>query len=222
VRYRLHLDVTGQRLYLPQHLRVVGIPNTVMHVYDLSQGLCRKKITAYNSNARWRFWCCARRGSQRSAAAIKGKATARDPILVDITSFEFNHSNTATLLIYLPRTFTKATLKYSTAISSAKSANTLGSMESTQQTPRIVQLAATIGDAVNKLNEFLTSHGIQTPSFDEGAPTTLPGEVADLQSEVLEATLELHDLLLAPMTLLIMKTAVEISSLTLSEIRMSS
>ncbi|KAF7534727.1 hypothetical protein G7054_g5962 [Neopestalotiopsis clavispora] len=80
-------------------------------------------------------------------------------------------------------------------------------MASSSQGPRIVQLAAAINEVVAKLNDILNSQGIPTPSFEENAPTTLPDDSADVQSTILDATLELHDLILQPMELLIRKTA---------------
>ncbi|KAF3003297.1 hypothetical protein E8E14_007415 [Neopestalotiopsis sp. 37M] len=80
-------------------------------------------------------------------------------------------------------------------------------MASSSQGPRIVQLATAINEAVAKLNDILNSQGIPTPSFEENAPTTLPDDSADVQSTILDATLELHDLILQPMELLIRKTA---------------
>ncbi|GAW24153.1 hypothetical protein ANO14919_137340 [Xylariales sp. No.14919] len=72
---------------------------------------------------------------------------------------------------------------------------------------RIVRLASTISDAVAKLDETLQSRGLPTPSFNEDAPTSLPEEALAMQSVILDATSELHDLLLSPMALLLNKTA---------------
>ncbi|KAI1275240.1 O-methyltransferase-domain-containing protein [Xylaria sp. FL0933] len=72
---------------------------------------------------------------------------------------------------------------------------------------RIVQLASIIGDTVAKLDDILQSRGLETPSFDEDAPTGFPEEALAMQSVVLDATSELHDLLLPPMALLLNKTA---------------
>ncbi|KAI0871506.1 sterigmatocystin 8-O-methyltransferase [Hypoxylon argillaceum] len=72
---------------------------------------------------------------------------------------------------------------------------------------RIVRLASTISDTVAKIDEILQSRGLQTPSFNEDAPTSLPEEALAMQSVILDATSELHDLLLSPMALLLNKTA---------------
>ncbi|KAJ2999003.1 hypothetical protein NUW58_g143 [Xylaria curta] len=80
-------------------------------------------------------------------------------------------------------------------------------MAPSESATRIVQLASTISDAVAKLDEILQSQGLQTPSFNEDAPTSLPEEALAMQSVVLDATSELHDLLLSPMALLLNKTA---------------
>ncbi|KAF4633293.1 hypothetical protein G7Y89_g4831 [Cudoniella acicularis] len=67
--------------------------------------------------------------------------------------------------------------------------------------PRIVHLAAIIGDSVTKIHEVLSAQNVPTPSFDEDTPTSLPKEVSDAQDAVLDATAELFDLLLEPLTL---------------------
>ncbi|KAI0192154.1 O-methyltransferase-domain-containing protein [Astrocystis sublimbata] len=76
-----------------------------------------------------------------------------------------------------------------------------------KSTTRIAQLSLTISDTVAKLDEILQSQGLQTPSFSEDAPTSLPEEALAMQSVLLDATSELHDLLLFPMALMINKTA---------------
>jgi hypothetical protein len=85
-------------------------------------------------------------------------------------------------------------------------------MVSSADPPRIMQLTATISEAVAKLNGILASRGIASPSFNEDALIDLPEDAADVHSLILDATLELHDVLLPPMALLIRKTAVRVSS----------
>ena len=75
-------------------------------------------------------------------------------------------------------------------------------MDSDQPIPRIEQLVATIGNSVAKLQEILSSKGLPPPSFDENAQFALPEEVIDYQDNILDATAELHDLLLEPLNLI--------------------
>lgn len=81
-------------------------------------------------------------------------------------------------------------------------------MASKRSTPRIMELASTIMTSVTQLQKILSSLNITTPSFDEDAPTTLPHEASDIRDAVLDATSELYDLLLDPLTLLHEKGAV--------------
>ncbi|KAK6957512.1 hypothetical protein Daesc_000299 [Daldinia eschscholtzii] len=69
-------------------------------------------------------------------------------------------------------------------------------------TSRIVQLAAQISSSVNELQERLTAQGAPSPSFDEGSPQTLPANVSHLQDAVLDATAELNELLMEPLQLI--------------------
>ncbi|KAH9883976.1 O-methyltransferase-domain-containing protein [Xylariomycetidae sp. FL2044] len=79
-------------------------------------------------------------------------------------------------------------------------------MASSDSSTRIVQLASTISETVIRIDEMLKSRAHPSPSFDEDAPN-LPDEALEMQSVVLDATAELHDLLLSPMALLLNKTA---------------
>ncbi|KAK0712212.1 sterigmatocystin 8-O-methyltransferase [Apiosordaria backusii] len=70
------------------------------------------------------------------------------------------------------------------------------------ETTRIIQLAQTISKSVARINEILLAQGLPTPSFDEDAPANyFPGEVSNARDAVLDATAELHDLLLGPLHL---------------------
>lgn len=91
-------------------------------------------------------------------------------------------------------------------------------MESSEPATRIQRLSSTISDSVSKLDKALQSRGLQSPSFSENAPTdpNLPEEALALQSVILDATSELHDLVLSPMGLLLNKTSVSIQSKTRS------
>ncbi|KFA74602.1 hypothetical protein S40288_05826 [Stachybotrys chartarum IBT 40288] len=73
--------------------------------------------------------------------------------------------------------------------------------------PRMVQLAASISEAVAKLQEALQAKGVASPSFDEDAPISLPKETIGLQDAILDATSELYDMLLEPMDLLFQQGA---------------
>lgn len=68
---------------------------------------------------------------------------------------------------------------------------------------RIVQLARIISTCVAKIDNALVENGLPSPSFDENAPVAhLPSEISDAQDMVLDATAELHDLLLEPLHLI--------------------
>lgn len=75
-------------------------------------------------------------------------------------------------------------------------------MASNNNTPRIVELAAQISTSVAQLQEQLSAGGLPTPSFDESFPGTYPANVTQLRDAVLDASAELHELLLDPLMLL--------------------
>lgn len=75
-------------------------------------------------------------------------------------------------------------------------------MASSNTTPRIVALAAQISTSVAELQERLSAQGIASPSFAEDSPECLPADVSHLQDDILDATAELHELLLEPLSLL--------------------
>lgn len=69
--------------------------------------------------------------------------------------------------------------------------------------PRIIQLARTISTSVAQIDAALAASGLPSPSFDENAPVGyLPSNISDAQDAVLDATAELHDLLLEPLHLI--------------------
>jgi hypothetical protein len=76
---------------------------------------------------------------------------------------------------------------------------------SNDTTPRIVELAAQISSSVTKLQEKLSAQGAPTPSFAENGPESLPGNV------VLDATAELHEILLDPLSLIFKFAAVSLA-----------
>ncbi|KAI1123651.1 sterigmatocystin 8-O-methyltransferase [Nemania abortiva] len=69
--------------------------------------------------------------------------------------------------------------------------------------PRVAQLAKIISSSVSKLQDILTAQNAPLPSFDENAPFELPKEASEVQDAIVDATAELHDLLLDPVTLLL-------------------
>ncbi|KAI2602063.1 S-adenosyl-L-methionine-dependent methyltransferase [Hypoxylon sp. NC1633] len=75
-------------------------------------------------------------------------------------------------------------------------------MASTEPLSRIVHLANTIIASVTKIDESLRVKGLPSPSFDEDVSFNRPAEVAKDHDIVLDATAELHDLLLEPLNLI--------------------
>ncbi|GKT85912.1 sterigmatocystin 8-O-methyltransferase [Colletotrichum tofieldiae] len=71
-----------------------------------------------------------------------------------------------------------------------------------KSTPRIVELATKIN-----LQAVLDAKGAPSPSFDENSPPKLPKEAGDAQDAILDATAELHDILLEPTTLVLKNSA---------------
>ncbi|KAI1840682.1 hypothetical protein JX266_013089 [Neoarthrinium moseri] len=72
---------------------------------------------------------------------------------------------------------------------------------------RIVELANKISHSVTQLQSVFDAQGLPPPSFDENAIITIPREGAEAQDAVLDATAELHDLLLEPTTLILKHSA---------------
>ncbi|PHH75739.1 hypothetical protein CDD82_4305 [Ophiocordyceps australis] len=75
-------------------------------------------------------------------------------------------------------------------------------MASKESRSRIVQLANNILTSVSKIDEFLSEKGIESPSFNEDASFDMPLEITPDQDIVIDATAELHDLLVEPLTLI--------------------
>ncbi|KAI1453493.1 sterigmatocystin 8-O-methyltransferase [Annulohypoxylon moriforme] len=80
-------------------------------------------------------------------------------------------------------------------------------MASPNETPRIVELAAKINASVTELQKLLLAQGVPSPSFDEDSPERLPPSTFHLQDAVLDATAELHELLMDPIPLAFKFTA---------------
>jgi hypothetical protein len=73
---------------------------------------------------------------------------------------------------------------------------------------RIIELANLIHQSVSELQDVLSTQGISTPSFHENASGHIPPETFYVRDMILDATSELYDLLLDPLTLLFQKGAV--------------
>ena len=74
-------------------------------------------------------------------------------------------------------------------------------MAQNARVPRIVELARIIADTTEKLNDTLSSQNIPTPSFD-AEYTKFPENATGDQETILNATSELYDLLLDPLSAL--------------------
>lgn len=69
---------------------------------------------------------------------------------------------------------------------------------------RITQVASIIGDNITKINQYLSSQGLPTPSFEPDVRPSFLKEkpIAAACQAVLEATDELHALILGPIGIL--------------------
>jgi hypothetical protein len=76
--------------------------------------------------------------------------------------------------------------------------------------PRITQLATTIAESVARLQQILVAQNTPSPSFDEGTSTSFSQEASHVRDVVLDATAELHDLLLEPLRLVYMHGSVRV------------
>jgi hypothetical protein len=95
--------------------------------------------------------------------------------------------------------------------------------------PLIVELAAKITSSVAELQVGLAAQGLENPSWAENSPPYLPSNLHQLRDEVLDATAELHEVLLEPLMLIykfagvmIFQAPLGIRKLMLSRSRMSS
>jgi hypothetical protein len=75
-------------------------------------------------------------------------------------------------------------------------------MTSSEGVSRIVQLASAISESVSSIQRTLDAEAIPSPSFDEGATFHFPLETSKDRDILLDATAELHDLLLEPLNLI--------------------
>jgi len=69
-------------------------------------------------------------------------------------------------------------------------------------TSRILELSAIIRDQTEAIHKHLAQNGLPFPTFKTNGSTGLPENLADAKDAVLDATSELHDLLMAPMDLI--------------------
>ncbi len=79
------------------------------------------------------------------------------------------------------------------------------------ETSRILELAATIQKSVTAIHNKLAEGALPFPSFEVNASTSLPEELSQDQDVVLDATAELHDLLLEPLNLLFQHGGVSVA-----------
>lgn len=75
-------------------------------------------------------------------------------------------------------------------------------MASPNNLPRMVELAAQISSSVSELQYRLTAQGAPSPSWAEDSPGSLPDDLFSLRDAVLDASAELHELLLEPLMLI--------------------
>ncbi|KAH8751348.1 putative Sterigmatocystin 8-O-methyltransferase [Diaporthe sp. PMI_573] len=68
--------------------------------------------------------------------------------------------------------------------------------------PRIIQLANTISSSSAKIQKVLDVENIPSPSFDEATSYSVPLDLVEDHDAVIDATAELHDLLLEPLNLI--------------------
>ena len=73
---------------------------------------------------------------------------------------------------------------------------------------RIEELASIIGRNTTSIQDALRVQNLPTPSFEPDVEVMFPPETETARNAVLDATLELHDLLLYPMSLWHRKFAV--------------
>ena len=87
---------------------------------------------------------------------------------------------------------------------------------------RIVELADSIQTNTSKVEKYLSSHGIPTPSFDIETPLEmdLPDDIEACRVAILEATDELHSLIVGPMQTVNWLRVCKMDNLSISSIIM--
>ncbi|KAK8126978.1 S-adenosyl-L-methionine-dependent methyltransferase [Apiospora kogelbergensis] len=68
-------------------------------------------------------------------------------------------------------------------------------MASSNDTPRIVELAAQISVSVNEMQKRLSDQGMPSPTFGEDSPQSFPTDLHSLRLQILDATAELNEVL---------------------------
>jgi len=66
----------------------------------------------------------------------------------------------------------------------------------------VVELADIIAANTSKYNDYLVSHGLPTPTHapsEKELPVNVPPEISNLRQQAIEASHELHELLIGPM-----------------------
>lgn len=67
---------------------------------------------------------------------------------------------------------------------------------------RILDLANTIHKSTSTVHDHLVSQNLPFPSFSPEVSVPLPEELIDAQNAIIDATAELHDLLMPPISAL--------------------
>lgn len=75
-------------------------------------------------------------------------------------------------------------------------------MTSVEDVPRIIHPANVISASATKIQEALSAENVPSLSFDEIASNAVPSRVSAEQDSLLDATAELHDLLLELLNLI--------------------
>ncbi|KAK6860721.1 hypothetical protein PG995_004357 [Apiospora arundinis] len=75
-------------------------------------------------------------------------------------------------------------------------------MTSSNDTPRIVELAAQISASVNEMQKRLSDQGMPYPTFGEDSPQSFPTDLHSLRFQILDATAELNEVLTEPLILI--------------------
>lgn len=81
--------------------------------------------------------------------------------------------------------------------------NPRGNNHRTMASPTISELAKIISVNTAKVNDYLSSQGLQSPAFHVDAPSRslIPGDAHEIETAreaVIDATMSLHDLMLGP------------------------
>lgn len=81
-------------------------------------------------------------------------------------------------------------------------------MASSNNTSRIVELAAQISASVNEFQKLLSDQGLPSPTFHEDSPQSFPDDMYSLRAQILDATAELNEVLTEPLMLIFKFAAV--------------